>query len=243
MRRPATVALPSDPYSGGRAQRPRGEFYRHRRHAHAVDHKRQRYATNDLVGVVVDIERADIALLTDGDALPRGRQNGIFTMLNLAQHHFAVTRRQRKRAQEVAVEPAQPGAERLLPHWNCGLLDRGREHDIEADHLGTAIDDGGEHAADLARPGDRRRAFERRSMEALLVQGDDDHRRTIRVALLPESPPTQRCKRVDRQAAQHVGRRQRNSNSGQERNHGGCDDVATHRNELACGVLRIALAH
>ena len=68
----------------------------------------------------------------------------------------------RERAQEIAIEAAHPRAQRLVAERNLRLLDRGREHDVEADDLGAALDDRGQHAADLARPGQRRRALEGR---------------------------------------------------------------------------------
>ena len=70
-------------------------------------------------------------------------------MLHLAEHHFAVTRAERERAQEVAVEAAQPGAERFVAERDLGLLDRGRKDDVEADDLGAAVEDRGQNAPDL----------------------------------------------------------------------------------------------
>jgi len=78
-------------------------------------------------------------------------------MLRLAQYHFAVMRAERERAKKIAIEAAQSGAELAIVERNLGLLDRGREHDVEADHLGAAGNDCGQHARDFRCPGYRRR--------------------------------------------------------------------------------------
>ena len=64
-------------------------------------------------------------------------------MLRLAQHQLTLMRAERERAQEVAIEVAQPRPEHAVAERNFGLLDRGRKHDVEADRLGAAGDDRG----------------------------------------------------------------------------------------------------
>jgi D-3-phosphoglycerate dehydrogenase len=60
----------------------------------------------------------------------------------------------RERSQVVAIEAAQPPAERLVAERHCRLLDRGREHHVEPNDFGAARDDSVQYAADLGSPGD-----------------------------------------------------------------------------------------
>ena len=53
------------------AERARCQFDRHRRHRLAVDQERQRQSSHHVVGIAVHVEGADVALLTDRDALAR----------------------------------------------------------------------------------------------------------------------------------------------------------------------------
>jgi hypothetical protein len=119
-------------------------------------------------------------------------------MLRLAQYHLAIARPERQRAQEIAIEAAQTGAERAVPKWNLGLLDRGWKHDIETDHGGAAVEDGRENLPDLSRPGDRRRAGERRRAIGFFIKRHDDGARfRCRMHAFVE-PPAQPGENVDR---------------------------------------------
>src|SRR5215510_4072939 len=95
-------------------------------------------------------------------------------MLKIAEHDLAGARAERQRAQVIAVEAAHACAERSLAERHRGLFDRGRKYDVEADDPGAAVDDRGQHLADLARPGDGRRAVERRRAEGLLIERHHD---------------------------------------------------------------------
>src|SRR5262245_39254457 len=121
-----------------------------------------RQAADHPVGIGMDVERADVALESDGGALPRRRQQRTILMLKIAEHDLAGAGAERQCAQVIAVEAAHACAERSLTERHRGLFDRGRKYDVEADNPGAAVDDRSQHLADLARPGDGRRAVERR---------------------------------------------------------------------------------
>jgi hypothetical protein len=145
-------------------------------------------------------------------------------MLNLAEHDLAGARAERQRAQVIAVEAAHPIAERRVAERHRRLLDRGRKHDIEADDLGAAFDEGGQHLRDLARPGDGRRAFERRRAEGLFVDRDDHGLvRRVRVA---EDAPAQRGQNIDGQSAQRIEQWRGGDKARDERNDEGCGGSA-----------------
>ena len=93
-----------------------------------------------------------------------------------AQHHLAGGCRGGEGAKEIAVEAADLVAEYAVAERYLGLLDRCRDHQVEADNLGAAFEDRSQHAADLAGPGQRRRTLERGGAIAFLVDRDDDRR-------------------------------------------------------------------
>ncbi len=62
--------------------------------------------------------------------------------------------------QKIAVEAAQPRAQRIFSKRNFRLLDGCRKHHVDPDHARAALDDGRENAADLTRPDDGGRALE-----------------------------------------------------------------------------------
>ena len=149
--------------------------------------KLERHATDHVVGIAVHVQRADVASVSDRGALAGRGQHRMVLMLHLAEHDLAGARPERQRAQIVAVEAAHPRAQGLVAERHRRLLDRGREHDVEAHHLGAAVDDRGQHPADLAGPGDARRAFERRGAEGFLVERDHDRGRGRRLCALPKA--------------------------------------------------------
>ncbi|MGY4345013.1 hypothetical protein ACVWXM_001477 [Bradyrhizobium sp. GM7.3] len=95
---------------------------------------------------------------------------------DLAQHQLAVTREFPQGDEIVSVESLESRAKRRIAKGNLRPLDRARKDDVEADHLGAAVGNAAEHPADLARPGQRRRPLERRSVVGLAVDGNDDDR-------------------------------------------------------------------
>ena len=125
-------------------------------------------------------------------------------MLDLAEHDLAGARAERKRAQIVPVEAAQPGAQGFIAERHLRLLDRGREYDVETHHLGAAIDDRVQHTADLGRPGDARTAVERRGPEGFLIERDHDRGRGSRLVHVAEEAPAQRGQQVDRETLQSI---------------------------------------
>ena len=187
----------------------------------AIDHEDERHATDHAVGIVVGVERADVASEADRGALAGRGQHRIVLMLDLAEHDLAGAGAERERAQIVAVEAAQPRAQGLVAERHRGLLDRGREHDVEAHDLGAAVDDRGQHPADLGRPGDARAAFERRGPEGLLIERDHDRGRGRRLVRVAERVPAQHGQQVDREAAQPVERGRGGEEGCAERNQTG----------------------
>jgi hypothetical protein len=147
-------------------------------------------------------------------------------MLNLAEHDLAGARAERQRTQVVAVEAAQPCAQRFLAERHRGLLDRGGKHDVEADDPGAALDDRGQHLADLARPGDARCAVEGRRAEGLLVERDDDRGRGFRRVRIAEDAPAQLGEDIDGEAAQRIERRCDGNEGRGEGDHEGCEGGA-----------------
>src|SRR5437763_16960950 len=112
-------------------------------------------------------------------------------MLNLAEHDLAGACADRQRAQVIAVEAAQQRAERLVAERHRRLLDRGRQHDVESDDLGAAVDDRGQYLPELAGPGDGRRSLERRRAESLLVERAHDRGGVLRRARTGACTPAQ----------------------------------------------------
>ena len=208
---------------GARSQRgerrtgARSELRRHRRHALTVDREGERHAPDHAVGIAVDVERADVAPEADGGALAGRRQHRRLLVLHLAEHDLTGARAERERSQVVAVEAAQARAERLVAERHCGLLDRGREHDVEAHDLGAARDDSVEYAADLGSPGDTRAAFEWCGAEGLLVERDHDGGRGRRRMRIAESECAQQGQHVNRDAAQRIEGGRRRQQAGGER--------------------------
>jgi hypothetical protein len=219
--------LPRRPRSvGGRRAGAGDQLGRHRRHALAVHLEAHRHAADHVVGIAVDIERADVAPESDGGALAgRGQQRAVL-MLDLAEHDLAGAGAERQRAQVVAVEAAQPCAQRFLAERHRGLLDRGGKHDVEADDPGAAVDDRGQHLADLARPGDARCAVEGRRAEGLLVERDDDRRGGFRRVRIAEDAPAQFGEDIDGEAAQCIERRRDGDQARAEGDHEGCEGGA-----------------
>ena len=204
---------------------------RHRGHRLAIDHEAERHAPDHVVGIAVDVERADVAPEADRGALAGRGQHRMVLVLDLAEHDLAGARAERERAQIVAVEAAHPRAQRLIAERHRRLLDRGREHDVEAHDLGAAVDDRGQHLADLARPGDARRALERRGAEGFLVERDHDRGRGGRLLRVAEGTPAQRGQEVDRQAAHRVERRRGGDEACDE-----CDQEGRERGAQADGL-------
>ena len=120
--------------------------------------------------------------------------------------------------------------ERLVAERDLGLLDRGRKNDVEPDDLRAALDDRRHNSADLARPGDARRADEWRRAVGFLVECDDHGGRRGRIACRPECKPAQRRERIDGQAVQQAeGGRCGGDAGGQRDDHGNeCVAPAAH---------------
>src|SRR5262249_46044620 len=135
----------------------------------------------------------------------------------------------RQRAQVIAVEAAHACAERSLAERHRGLFDRGRKYDVEADDLGAAVDDRGQHLADLARPGDGRRAVERRRAEGLLVERHHDPGGTFRRLRIAVDAPAQRSENVDGQTAQRIERRRGSNEARGKCDQEGCECSAQTR--------------
>ena len=191
---------------GCRAERPRSQFDRHRGHLRSVDGEAQRQAPHDVVAVDVNIERTDVLLLAYGDALSWRRLDRLVAAQDFSQHHLAVRRRTGERAKEVAVEAADLLAEHAFAERNLRLLDRCRDDDVEAGHLGAAFERRGHDAADLSGPGQHRRALERRGAQAFLVDRDDHRRRSGRILPVAEYLPAQRGEDIEGQPADRSGR-------------------------------------
>ena len=68
---------------------------------------------------------------------------------DFAEHHLAGGGSCRQRAQERTIEAAQLRAQDVVAEGNLGLFDRIGEHDVEARHLGAAVEHRREDAADL----------------------------------------------------------------------------------------------
>ena len=211
------TALERDRACGGAPPvRARRKLRRHRRHRLAIDREGERHAADHVVGIAVHVQRADVAAVADRGALAGRGQHRMVLVLDLAEHDLAGAGAERERAQIVAVEAAHARAERLVAERHAGLLDRGREDDVEADHLGAAVDDRGQHLADLARPGDARRALERRRAEGFLVERDHDGGRSGGLVRVAERAPAQRGQDVDRKAAHRIERRGDGDQGGDE---------------------------
>ena len=155
-------------------------------------------------GSSYSVQRPNVASESDRGALAGRGQDRIVLMLDLAEHDLAGARAERKRTQIVPVEAAQAGAQGFIAERHLRLLDRGREYDVETHDLGAAVDDRGQHPADLGRPGDARTAFERRGPEGFLIERDHDRGRGRRQVHVAEGAPAQHGQQVDREAPQPV---------------------------------------
>ena len=82
----------------------------------------RRRTTSSLVGI--DVQRPDILLLADGDALAVRGTDRLVAAKHLAEHHLAGGGARRQRAQEIAIEAANLVAERAVAERNLRLLDR-----------------------------------------------------------------------------------------------------------------------
>ena len=187
-----------------RIERAGGEFDGHAGHGAAIDGKRQRHPPNDVVAIGVDIQGPDILLLPNGDPLAGRGPDGLVAAQDLAEHDLARGRRTRQRTQKVAVEAADLFAQHAVAERYFGLFDRGRDHHVEAGDFCAAFEDGAEHAADLAGPGQRRRALEGSGAIALFIDRDHDRGRFRRIVRLAKGLPAQRRQDVDRQAVDAV---------------------------------------
>ena len=74
----------------------------------------ERHATDHAVGIVVRVQRPDVASESDRGALAGRGQDRIVLMLDLAEHDLAGARAERKRTQIVPVEAAQAGAQGFI---------------------------------------------------------------------------------------------------------------------------------
>jgi hypothetical protein len=146
-------------------------------------------------------------LLPDGDPLARGGPDRLVAAQDLAQHDLARGRRARQRAQKVAIEAADSFAKHSLAKRHLGLLDRGRDHHIEAGDFCAAFKHGAKHAADLAGPGQGWGALERRGAVTFLVDCDHDRGRFDRIVSLAKGLPAQRRQDVDGEAMDALERR------------------------------------
>src|SRR6516165_1691549 len=88
----------------------------------------------------------------------------------------------------------------------CRLLDRRRKYDVESDDARAAVEDRGQHSANLGRPGNRRRAVEWRRAERLFVEGNDNRGRALQWVRIAEEPPAQPSQTVDRPTAKRIQR-------------------------------------
>src|SRR5262249_10920571 len=125
---------------------------------------------------------------------------------------------------------------------NFGLFDRRRKHDIEADHRGAAVDDGGEHLADLSRPGYRRRTGEWRRAISLFIERYDYRARLWRAVPAVVESPAQPGENVDRQPVEPIERRRQDQRGGDERNgeNGKCIPKPSRYGDHARNSLRLA---
>ena len=101
-----------------------------------------------------------------------------------------------------------------------------RDHDVEAGHLGAAFERRCQHAADLAGPGQHRRALERGGAQAFLVDRDDDRRRSGRIVPAAEHLPAQRGEDIEGEPADRSGRRRNRSRRADQRDGGDHHPVA-----------------
>ena len=88
----------------------------------------------------MNVERADVLLLAYRDALSRRWPDRLVAAQDFSEHHLAVHRRAGERSKEVAVEAADFLTEHALAERNLRLLDRRRDHDVEAGYLGAAFE-------------------------------------------------------------------------------------------------------
>jgi hypothetical protein len=219
------------------AERTGGELDRHRGHRLGVHQEHQRHSPHYLVGVSIDVECPDVLLPADRHALAGRRQDRLLAMLDFAEHELARTRRERERAQEVAVEAAQPRPQRVLPKRDFRLLNRRREDDVEADHPRAAVDHFGEYTADLAGPGHARRALERRTLVARFIEDDDYGGRRRRLVLLAGEAPAQSRQRVYGEPVQKGKGRRNGDDSGDQRD-GKRDGRVATADVLHLGTVR-----
>jgi hypothetical protein len=138
-------------------------------------------------------------------------------MLRLPQHHFAVTRAERQRAQKFAIKTAQPPTQRAVAERDFRLLDRSRKHDVETDHFGVTAKNCGENLSDLRAPGYRRRACEWRRAIGFFVERDNDRRRLLRLVHAAEHAPAQHGEHVDRQTTEPIERRRQDQGARHKR--------------------------
>ena len=132
----------------------RGQLDRHRGHRGAIHVERQRHAPHDPIAIGKQIERPDIGLLADRDTLGFERLNRPVQVLDLSEQDFALAGQNGERAQEIAVEAAQPLAQRLRAEGDLRLLERGRQDDVESDDGRSAFGDRRQDLGELARPSD-----------------------------------------------------------------------------------------
>src|SRR5436190_24338700 len=77
----------------------RDKLRRHGGHVLAVHLEAQRHTADHVVGIGIDVERADVAPEAHGGTLSRCRQKRTVLMLNLAEHHLARASAKSERAQ------------------------------------------------------------------------------------------------------------------------------------------------
>ena len=108
----------------------------------------------------MDIQRAEIGATSRRQPLPRRRQDRLTTAFGLPKNNLAGSGAQSEGAQIVAVEAAQFCTKRVIAKANLGLFKRTGENDVEAYDPGASLNRRGNHASDVARPSESRRAFE-----------------------------------------------------------------------------------
>ena len=201
---------------GLRLLRARRQLQRHRGDRPLLACKGELHASDDVVGVGVDVERANVLLLADGDTLSgRGTHCAVVTQ-HLAEHDLARIGAGAQRQQEGTVETAQLRAQDVVAKGKLGLLDRIGKDDVEARNLGAAVEHRGQHPAYLGGPGRRRRPLEGCRRVGLLVDRDDGNGRSRGIVADAETVPAQRREDVDGPAMEMADRWKRRDDAAQQ---------------------------
>ena len=136
----------------------------------------------------------------------------------LAEHELAAVGQLPQGNEIVPVKAFDTAAERRIAEGNFRLLDRAWKDHIEADHLGAAVSDTPEHAADLAGPGLRRRSLEGRCVVGFSVNGHHDDRRCRSIAAVADELAAQGREDVERETLQRLKWRGREDGARNKRN-------------------------